>query len=631
MVDEYLNQIKTKADADKFVNLLRNKDFINAVNNLPDLEKVFKCRDIKKVARMVGEVKLWNEVEKREIKDGNSRKLESYTYYFEENDTTYDTGNWIISEYGVIKKINDLELYAAYQTIIVTKRLINIEDDTEMFELTFDDNGEWKKKNIPRTMLSSGSNVSKLVNYGICIAPSNANNFCNYINDFYNLNSVIIPTVKSISRLGWIDNRFKSFLPYVKGNIICDVEGEYKKIMENFTSRGSYDVWKNNFLNARENHNVRLYTDASFASPLLKIIGINGFIVHLYGDRGKGKTISLMLAMSVWGNPEMGYLTNGIDNTLFGLEKRAEFLQNLPFSGDEMQNIDKKQFNNDTLIYMISNGSGKGRGTKDGQLDRQSSWNLVMLTTGEIPITSDSSRSGCKVRCIEIQNSHEMYQDIDLMQFANIIKNNYGFAGEEYIKYLIELGKDEIRKRFEETKEELLKESQVKLDSKQLNAVSALKLADELVRERLFSEEKKLGNSEFLGLVKDEDEINIAIRAKESVISEIIRERYYFDDEKDSEEVKAEKRLRRNKTNGKINFEKQEVYINLNCLKEYLEKFGFNFNMVKEKWAEDGIIEVYSSKQKYYTRYGEYGTVVKFKKLYDSDLENIEPLSEPPF
>ena len=62
MVDEYLNQIKTKADADKFVNLLRNKDFINAVNNLPDLEKVFKCRDIKKVARMVGEVKLWNEV-----------------------------------------------------------------------------------------------------------------------------------------------------------------------------------------------------------------------------------------------------------------------------------------------------------------------------------------------------------------------------------------------------------------------------------------------------------------------------------------------------------------------------------------------------------------------------------------
>ena len=176
-----------------------------------------------------------------------------------------------------------------------------------------------------------------------------------------------------------------------------------------------------------------------------------------------------------------------------------------------------------------------------------------------------------------------------------------------------------------------MKESQVKLDSKQLNAVSALKLADELVRERLFSEEKKLGNSEFLGLVKDEDEINIAIRAKESVISEIIRERYYFDDEKDSEEVKAEKRSRRSKTNGKINFDKQEVYINLNCLKEYLEKFGFNFNMVKEKWAEDGIIEVYNSKQKYYTRYGEYGTVVKFKKLYDSDLENIEPLSEPQF
>lgn len=631
MVDEYLKEIRTKADSEKFIGLFKNKDFISLINNMSENDRIFLCREIRKKAKLVDELKFWNEFEKNNIKKSKESKIESYSYFFEEENKSYDTGNWMLSEYGVIKRINGIEMYAAYQLIIVTKRYINIEDDIEKFELTYYDDGKWKRKNIPRAMLSSANSVSKLVNYGISIAPSNANNFCNYINDFYNLNMDKIPTIKSISRLGWVDDNFDKFLPYTDSNIMCDSEGEYKKIIDNFTSRGEYEIWLNEIEKARKNINVRLYTDASFASPLIKILGINGFLVHLYGDRGKGKTVSLMTAMSIWGNPQLGKLTNSINNTMFALECRAEFLQNLPFSGDELQNIDTKEINNDALIYMVSNGSGKGRGDKDRTLKRQSSWNLIMMTTGEIPITNDTSRSGCKVRCIEIENNNEMYEGIDLMEFAENIKSNYGFAGKKFIEYVIKLGRKYIFDKFEAIKKDIMKLADSKLDAKQLNSVSVLKLADDLARECIFTEEE-ISNEKILSLVKEEEEINIALRAWNFVISEIMRERYYFDDEKDSEDVKKDKRTRRNKTNGKINFEKKEVYINFNCLKEYLEKGNYKFNMVKEKWANDNMIATYNTNKKYYVSHPEYGTVVKLLNFVDGEDKNVEDILEnPPF
>lgn len=635
MIENELKKIKSKKDADKFVALLKDSAFSWELNTMDDNECMFMCREIRQKAKEVGEIKLWNEFERANINKSSKRTGESNVYFCQETNQRYDVGPWMVSDVAIIKTYNDMEVYAAYQPIIITKRFINIEDDTEKFELAYLDNGKWRRKIIPRTMLSSASSVSKLVNYGISIAPSNANNFCNYINDFYNLNIAKIETVQSVSRLGWIGNDFKSFLPYTDSSIVCDSEGEFKKIIEYFKANGNEKEWIEETANARKNFNVRLYMAASFASPLIKMLGINGFLVHLYGDRGKGKTVSLMLAMSIWGNPNLGKLTNSINNTMFATECRAEFLQNLPFSGDELQNIDTREINNDALIYMVSNGSGKGRGDKEGNLKRQSSWGLTMLTTGEIPITDDTSRSGCKVRCIEIENNAEMYSDIDLMQFAESIKQNYGFAGKKFIDYIIEIGKVELSDRFEKVKKSIASETRTKLDAKQLNNVAALKLADDLAVECIFKNELPLTSKVMMTLVKDEDEINVAIRAWNFVMSEILREAYYFDDENDSEEVKKEKKAKRNKTNGKINFVKKEVYINLNCLKEYLRKGSYSFDMVKEKWANERLITTYKARNKYYTRYKEYGTVVKFINCFDNDEEIINNMAdyyeEPPF
>lgn len=632
MVEEMLKRIKTKDDGEKFMALLADNNVVEYINELPDFDRFFLCEKIKEKAKIVKKIGLWNVYFKNKIKKStNAEDVRTYTCPL--NGETYYTGAWYVCGEGITKQVGESQVCAAYQPIIITKRFVNIEDDIEKFELTYCDNGTWRTKNISRVTLSSTNSVTKLVDYGISIAPSNASHFCNYINEFYVLNVANIPTIQSISRLGWVNDDFKEFLPYTDSDVVCDVEGEFKKIGENFKSQGSYEVWKSETEKARKNINVRLYTDASFASPLIKMLGINGFIVHLYGDRGKGKTVSLILGMSIWGNPRLGKLTNSINNTMYALECRAEFLQNLPFSGDELQNMDTREINNDALIYMVANGSGRGRGDKDRSLKRQKSWNLIMMTTGEIPITSDTSRSGCKVRCVEIQNNHEMYEDIDLVDFTEKIKANYGFAGREFIQHIINIGKEELLERFENIKKEVMALSgDQKLDSKQLNATSVLKLADDLVGESIFSEQEPIPNEMILGLVKGEDEIDVAARAYDYIVSEIIRDRSSFDDAETEESESETRRKIRMKTNGKIDFEKQYAIVNFNYLEECLRKKYYTFDMVKEKWAEYGLIKIYKGK-KYYASRKDYGTSVKFIRFTEDvgDDDEVDLTEEPPF
>ena len=45
---------------------------------------------------------------------------------------------------------------------------------------------------------------------------------------------------------------------------------------------------------------------ASFASVLLEPLKVLPFVLHLWGTTGTGKTVALMVAMSIWGNPQNG-------------------------------------------------------------------------------------------------------------------------------------------------------------------------------------------------------------------------------------------------------------------------------------------------------------------------------------
>ena len=179
---------------------------------------------------------------------------------------------------------------------------------------------------------------------------------------------------------------------------------------------------------------LRFLMASSFSSPLVKIFQINPFVVHLWGKSGNGKTVAQMICASIWGNPAKGKLLSSLDNTKVASERWCNFLRNIPLILDELQITKTKYKTYDTLIYELTEGKGRERGTVDGGLTETTEWDNIIILSGEEPITSPSSKEGVKNRVIEIEENESIIENGN--EVVNLILNNYGFAGKQFIEII---------------------------------------------------------------------------------------------------------------------------------------------------------------------------------------------------
>ena len=129
----------------------------------------------------------------------------------------------------------------------------------------------------------------------------------------------------------------------------------------------------------RKNKTIRFIMATSFASILIEKLNINSFIVHLWGISGNGKTVTLMIAMSIWGNPGIGHLVKNLNSTSVGFERLSTFLYNIPFAGDELQTIKNKWDSFDNLIMYLTEGIDRGRGQQFGGIETLNTWNCNFI------------------------------------------------------------------------------------------------------------------------------------------------------------------------------------------------------------------------------------------------------------
>lgn len=171
-----------------------------------------------------------------------------------------------------------------------------------------------------------------------------------------NINYHILPKYIETSQLGWYKH---NFLPYTNEIQLSEVGGINAETLKEF---GKFEKWLNATNIARKSNVIfRLILASEFASPLLKITGTLGAITHLWGSTGTGKTVALMCGASVWGLPanDDGIIVT-FNSTKVGFEILCDYLQNIPINIDELETSNK--FNNDDLIYLITEGKGKIRG-----------------------------------------------------------------------------------------------------------------------------------------------------------------------------------------------------------------------------------------------------------------------------
>lgn len=391
-----------------------------------------------------------------------------------------NTGKWRADDFGVSRDDDDV---ACPHPIMPVERLVNIDTGVEKLRIAFSKGKRWREVIASKQTLASPNKILELADQGIAVTSENARSLIQYLSDVENINYDVIPEKKSVGRLGYIEG--EGFSPYVDG-LVFDGEACYRDMFQAIASSGSGKEWVRIAAECREmSLTARLVLAASFASVLVQPVGCLPFFVHLWGgESGTGKTVGLMLAASVWGNPVIGKYIKTFNATEVGHEKTAAFLNSLPMLIDELQLArdarGKIQFN----VYALAQGVGRTRGTKSGGIDKTPTWRNCILTTGESPLTSLADGAGALNRVIDIECSPPGKVIRDGMRIANELKKNYGFAGKAFLEKLDdEVVMDAVTRRYQELFRKL---SESDTTEKQAMAAALIVVADELITRWFF-------------------------------------------------------------------------------------------------------------------------------------------------
>ena len=419
--------------------------------------------------------------------------------YFRDGFSFY-CGDWNITNDGRIYEMamNRQECRACYHPIYIKQVFINSETNRERVMLRYRTD-KWHSKIVDREVISSASKIVSLSSMGISVTSETAKHLVRWLDDMMNLNRKKIERMVSTSKMGWwkIDQDSKSgFMPYTSDGIEFDGDDQYKEVFNSIKAVGDYVTWLEEMKNIRSNGRVEpvVYMAASFSSVLVSKINALPFIVNLWSETGKGKTVALMTAVSIWADPSEGKYLADPNDTNVGFEVRCDFLNNLPLCIDDLSKVDMKNVDSfDELIYRLCSGRGKGRSNKQLGLERIRSWSNCILTNMERPITGEYARGGAVNRVLDFEmDPGSIFESGN--RTVNTIKSNYGYAGRFFVlavEEMIEKDPDAIQKlvnKYIQKINEMQHSTQHQKTEKQIITMALIMAADEIAERYIFQD-----------------------------------------------------------------------------------------------------------------------------------------------
>jgi len=257
-------------------------------------------------------------------------------------------------------------------------------------------------------------------------------------------------------QMGWaLDNS-----AFILGAVEIDRQGNEKKaatsplvksVAKMMEPRGSYDKWKEcaNELN-REGFEMHAFAvGMSFGSPLMKFCTTKGMTFCFKGNTGGAKTGALLAGVSIWASPSEASIFKATDN---GFVQRALNLKNILLGIDEVKDKDPKELSN--LIHSIAQGKGKIRMQASVNAEREQELTAALIslwTSNESMIdklfVTKRNPTGELARYMEYHINRPKYLEDNPDEGGKIFdpfNTNYGWAGREYIKFLMTMTDAEL-------------------------------------------------------------------------------------------------------------------------------------------------------------------------------------------
>lgn len=451
----------------------------------------------------------------------NTNSLDNTTD-FDGEYTKMRCGNWIADNGGIRTYTMFGEMLACYHPILPVQRLINAETGKEKIKLAYRKGFKWKEIIIDKGVIASANKIVGLADYGISVTSESAKNLVKYLSDIENMNIDLISTQISTSKLGWIQ---KEFMPYGTG-IIFDNETRFKETYESIHEQGKFDVWLKLARSVRKSGRLepKIYIVGSIASALIEPLNALPFVLNLWGDTGKGKTVAIMLAASIWANPGGNEYITDPKSTVTALELRLDFLNNMPMLIDDMAQL-KDRYSGDfsELVYMLCSGKGKDRANATLGLNKSTTWRNVILTNGEHSLVTETMQGGAVNRIIDV-GMDDGYIFENGNEIVETIKGNYGFAGRMFIDAVIQIGVDQIKIIQRDFLQKINVRAEalgIEKEEKQTLPMSILLTADKIATEYIFEDGEYLDVNTCVDLLKNKGEVSENERAYEFILSEI--------------------------------------------------------------------------------------------------------------
>jgi len=434
----------------------------------------------------------------------------------------YYCRSWIADARGITIPTQIGERLACYHPILPIQRLVNAETGKEKIKLAFKRGNSWKEIIVDKGNIASSNKIVGLADYGVAVTSETAKALVQFLADVENYNTELISKQVSTSKLGWIQGQFMPF----ESEIVFDGEAKFKDAYESIHQQGSSEEWYKLVRQIRKSDRLepKIYLIGSLASALLEPLNALPFVINLWGDTGKGKTVVLMLAASVWAYPGGNDYITDPKSTVTALELRLDFLNNLPMLIDDMAQL-KDKFGGDfsELVYMLCSGKGKDRANANLGLNKPTVWKNVILTNGEHSLITETMQGGAVNRIIDVE-MQEGYIFPNGNEVVELIKQNYGFGGQEFIKVVEDIGIAEIKqiqKDFLDKINAMTKEQGVEKEEKQTMPMSVLLAADKIATDYIFQDGEYLDFETCVNLLKNKGEVSENERAYEFILSEV--------------------------------------------------------------------------------------------------------------
>lgn len=474
---------------------------------------------------------------KKELRKSNLQLSDKPSYMTEFADQpSFCSGSWVAGEDGVWILTEKGRIYACTHPIYISKILINAETGVHKAEIRFKVRGRWREAFVDRKSIASRTGILTLADSGVQVTSENAGLLVQYLSDIEALNPDDIREQTSTSRLGWIGD---TFMPYGK-DIIFDNEQNLISLFNSIKQIGSRQIWYDMVKDIRKAGRIEalVYLAASLGSVLVEKVGGLPFVVDLWGESGKGKTVLLMLATSVWADPNEGAYMTDAKATTTAMEIRLDVLNSLPMTLDDMAQI-KNQYDEDfsSLVYRWCAGKGRDRSNKNLGLNKLTSWHNCILTNAEHSLVTETMQGGAINRIIDIEMG-DGYIFPNGNEVADTLRHNYGWCGREFVEQIQLMGFEEIRRiqrDYAEKIQQRAKELGIEKEEKQILPMSIILTADEIAEEYLFHDGVRLDFEACVDLLKNRGEISEHKRAYQYIKETIVANLYRFngnDDEK---------------------------------------------------------------------------------------------------